>query len=96
MKATNITPIDNIGGTSLQGYINASFDELVDMFGEPHYFEPYTGDKVQCEWSFKTNNGIVFTIYDWKEYGTHPHDVTSWHIGGYDKKAELTVLELFQ
>ena len=50
---TGIYPTELISETSLQGYIHANFDELVNLFGEPHYFEPHNGDKVQCEWDFE-------------------------------------------
>ena len=91
---TGIYPTELIGGTSLHGYIHANFDELVNLFGEPHYFEPHNGDKVQCEWDFEAEDVTVFTIYDWKEYGTHPSDVREWHIGGRSAAVLLLVKSL--
>lgn len=65
-------------GTSLEGYITITYKELVDELGEPHETD---GDKSTVEWAFKTAEGVVFTIYDYKTYAT-PKGVYEWHIGG--------------
>jgi hypothetical protein len=91
---TCIFPTERIGNTSLHGYIHANFDELVNLFGWPHYFEPRNGNKVQCEWGFEAEDGTVFTIYDWKEYETHPSDISKWHIGGHSVSALLLIKDL--
>jgi hypothetical protein len=54
------------GGTCLQGYIVTTYKDLVSVFGEPTFEE---GDKVTAEWNVKID-GVVCTIYDWKEYTT--------------------------
>ena len=75
---------DAINGTSLQGYIDATFEYLLKTFGEPEYG---SGDgKVQAEWELEIN-GVVVTIYDYKEYETPMEQVTRWHIGGKDEEA---------
>lgn len=72
-------------GTSYQGRVRASYSVLVDIFGEPHELN---GDKTLAEWRFKdTETDVVFTIYDWKNYGFSRFNVTDWHIGGVDGKA---------
>jgi hypothetical protein len=44
-------------------------------------------DKVKNEWICETENGDVFTIYDWKEYRVYGDDeMIEWHIGGYSGK----------
>ena len=71
-------------GTCLQGYIDASYDYLLEMFGE---HEGASGDgKVQAEWMLKIN-GVVVTIYDWKYYDTPVERVKKWNIGGHGKEA---------
>jgi len=80
MVNKELIPTENFGGTSLMGYIRANYNDLVAVFGEPHFYEPGNNDKVQCEWDFEYN-GEVFTIYDWKEY-RDPKLVFEWHIGG--------------
>ena len=73
----------NVNGTSLQGYINESYYNLVDVFGEPTYKAEEKGgfDKVWTEWTltFKILDEdadspddweyVTATIYDWKEEG---------------------------
>lgn len=86
MKATN-----DINMTSLQGYVTITYAELVNTLGYP----PRTDmDKVTVEWAFKLPNGVVFTIYDYKEDVT-PIGVYDWHIGGRDSKAVDEVRKLF-
>lgn len=83
--------------SSLQGYIHATYDELVEAFGEPQ-FGPDTGDmddKVTCEWEIELE-GQECRIYDWKEYtGVTPRDRYEWHIGGRDRDAERLVHDAF-
>ena len=72
-----------VGGTSLQGYIKTTYDEIVEVFGEPRY----TGgdDKVTTEWDLEfevDDEYVVATIYDWK-LGKTPFGEYRWHIGGH-------------
>ena len=86
-----IHPTRNINGTSLQGYVEIKVSELIATFGEPHMTY---GDKTTMEWAFKTSDGVVFTIYDYKEDVT-PKGVYAWHIGGCDRKAVTAVAHIF-
>jgi len=95
-------------GTSLQGTLVASYDNLVEMFGEPTYTENDFGDgKVTCQWvvdyQINTEDGDsdygTFTLYDWK--GNRPYlddQEFTVHIGGKgwnDKYAALAAKEIF-
>lgn len=97
MKILNITESNRQSGSCLQGYMTASYDELVEKFGEPYKAEQQGGfDKVWTEWNlcFETDEGYVdATIYDWKENGPEAsrHGQYRWHIGGFDWKAEDAV-----
>lgn len=59
-----------------------TYEEIVRQIGEPQHIG--SGDnKVQYKWDCETEDGTLFTIYDWKEY---EHDVKDagniwWHIG---------------
>ena len=77
---------DAVNGTSLQGYIPATYDQLVERFGQPEG----GGDKTTVEWMLQFEDGTVATIYDWKEYST-PLYVYDWHIGGKSKQAVARV-----
>lgn len=71
-----------------QGYVVATYKELVDVFGPPEQGDGY---KVDAEWIIKWPNGVVATIYNWKDgknycgpEGKEVEDITNWHIGGYN------------
>jgi len=78
-------------GTSLQGYIMATYDQLVARFGQPDE----GGDKTTVEWVLAFADGTIATIYDWKEYET-PMGLYSWHIGGRSQKAVDRVTSTFK
>ena len=90
----------SITGTSLQGYIEADFDNLVKAFGEPTFDSTKgdEGDKVHTQWALEFENEegdlIVATIYDWKEDNAYNSRVGKykWHIGGnsYDAVEAVT------
>jgi hypothetical protein len=73
--------------TSLQGYMRATYNQLVSRFGEPDG----GGDKTTVEWVLKFEDGTVATIYDWKECSTPMYEY-DWHIGGKSKRA-VTLVE---
>jgi hypothetical protein len=77
----------NTDGTSFHGItIRASVDQLISAFGDPS-MEYNTGeDKVNFEWDMETDEGEVFTIYDWKEGRPLQRDqYVTWHIGSMNK-----------
>ena len=87
----------NTDGTSFHGVvIRATVNQLISAFGDPS-MEYNTGeDKVNFEWEMETNEGEVFTIYDWKEGRPLGKDeFVTWHIGSkgqitsYDAKGEV-------
>ena len=90
----------SITGTSLQGYIEATYDDLVKAFGKPTYDSTEDGesDKVHTQWALEFENEegdlIVATIYDWKEENAYNSRVGKyrWHIGGnsYDAVEAVT------
>jgi hypothetical protein len=68
-------------GTSYHGdFIKASFFQLTHLFGLPsiNSCEP----KVNYEWELQSEDGISFTLYDWKYY--RPlliEEAIEWNIG---------------
>lgn len=90
MKATN----KSTSGTSFfETVISETPANMIKCLGAPHYTG---GDKTNMEWEMETSDGIVFTIYDWKNYGgISRHQVVEWHIGGFSKEdTEKAVEEL--
>jgi hypothetical protein len=76
----------DVDGTSFHGVvIRATVDQLAKAFGEP-YDNNSGDDKVNFEWDMETDEGEVFTIYDWKEYRPLQRDeYVTWHIGAKSK-----------
>ena len=93
-------------GTSLRGKITASYDELVEVFGEPNI---EASDKVFNEGGIEFRvpvdddgmgdvddyDSIDATIYDWKENWGGASRVGDyvWHIGGHNHQAVELVYE---
>lgn len=83
---------EDVGGTSLQGYIeNISYHKLVETFGQPFGGDGY---KIDVEWAVKFSDGTVATIYNWKngpnycgEDGIDPKYIRTWNVGGHGPKA---------
>jgi hypothetical protein len=83
--------------TSLQGYVAATYDELVDVFGEPDYKSPgpdteyWSEDKVETEWEWVDEDYGKITIYDWKQFDGGRTSRSGmpyrWHIGGRSREA---------
>ncbi len=55
--------INEVNGSSLRTHIEATYQELVTLLGEP---EESDGYKVSGEWVVKDVDGNVCTLYDWK------------------------------
>lgn len=96
----NDKDIDN-SGTSLQGKIQATREELEVVFGLPMDFSFDEGDKVSTQWSIEFADGNrkaqVVTIYDWKRKAPpEMKEVISWHIGGLDQEANSEVHKAFR
>jgi len=71
-------------GTSLQGYLDITFQELFWILGEPK-----TNDKSLAHWTILGSiqgSWIVATIYD-QRTNRDVERITDWNIGGYDQKA---------
>ena len=71
-------------GTSFHSHtFSATVRDLRKALGEPYCEQNDGEDKVNFEWIMETEEGQVFTVYDWKEYRQLDEDETvEWHIGG--------------
>ena len=82
----------DVNGTSFCFNLIKDYATMVELFGEPHW--QGDGDKVRVEWCFRFEDGIVFTIYDWKEE-CPIEQVTDWHFGGlYKNNYEIAFIEI--
>jgi hypothetical protein len=78
-------PQTRINGTSLQGHLDITFQELFLTLGEPKT----TNDKSLAHWTILGSikgNWVVATIYD-NRTNRDVERITDWNIGGYDQKA---------
>lgn len=63
--------------------LKCSVNTLIEILGEPMYDGNDGEDKVNFEWEMETEDGDVFTVYDWKEYRPiSKNEIIEWHIGG--------------
>lgn len=105
MNTKTLKPTDTFpNGTSLQGYVTASYDNLVAVFGEPNQ----SGDdyKVAFEWVLESVDGEIVTIYPWKNTNLYEEGLpginhmkntnTRWHIGGKSKMVVDLVLSVIE
>lgn len=89
----------DVNMTSLCGYVETSYDRIVEVFGEPTYLGS-GDDKVDFEWNIKFDDGVVATIYNWKDYDGGYFAMSSesynWHIGGNAGIVSAYINEYFE
>lgn len=93
MKKTNLLA----NGTSFHGdTVRATVNQLTAVCGEI-LCKGDSSDKSQYDWLMETEDGQVFTVYDWKEYRNFGEDdVLEWHIGAHDSHtANIGATELY-
>ena len=76
----------NSGGTSFHGVrVKATPVELMAIASkfETDYYNGNSGDdKTNYDFTFSTDEGEPFTVYDWKEYRPlKEFETVEWHIG---------------
>lgn len=89
----------SIHGISLQGFIEKSYDELVNVFGEPSYENNNIEEKVNVSWDLEIEDYYgcinVVSIYNCKDFDGGKLCKSSrkynWHIGGHDPMAPIIV-----
>jgi len=94
MRVLKENELKGVSGSSLKGYINCVYQDLIRVLGEPTYPEASGDNKVQKEWVVKYN-GEVFTIYDWKTYDEEytMNELDEFHVGGKTDASDF-ILEL--
>ena len=69
MRSLEYSEVDLVNGTSFHGVtIKTSINKLTEVLGEPVSQDNNGTDKVNVEWDVITEDKVVGTIYDWKEY----------------------------
>lgn len=96
IKSINMRPTRrSTGGTSFHNTVfTATVADLRRILGEPAYEGNDGDDKVNFEWEMETEDGEVFTVYDWKEYRRIDEDeAIDWHIGGHSQAVTAQALK---
>ena len=77
--------------------IRTTVNKLTSALGEAQSIDNSGDDKVNFDWNCETEDGDVFTIYDWKEYRMiDVNEKIEWHIGAnsrmvsFDAQDEIT------
>lgn len=91
MQQTN----QSANGTSFHGtVIKTTVEKLRQVCGEPSYENNTGRDKANFDWVLETEDGDVFTIYDWKEYRSIDEtELIEFHIGGHGMLVTLQAKE---
>lgn len=101
LKVKQAKTFSAFNGTSLQGYIDADYKTLCKVFGK----ETNDGDgyKVDAEWLLEFSDGVVATIYNYKDgknyngrSGLAKSKITDWHVGGRSARAVANVEQMLE
>lgn len=76
---TNVSA-SRTSGSCLQGYIETTYDNIVEHLGEP---TRTFGHKTNAEWAVEFDDGLVASLYDWK-LNNLPTGLYRWHVGGHN------------
>jgi hypothetical protein len=79
--------------------IKTTVNKLTSALGEAQCIYNTGDDKSNFDWNCETEDGDVFTIYDWKEYRSiSENELIEFHIGGESKsiteKARKELLDM--
>ena len=91
-------------GTHLQGNVGATYQELVEVFGEPIRYDSdgttHMNNKTDAEWRISFEDGTVATIYNYKNglnylgaEGKRVSEISMWNVGGHSERAVFLVNE---
>ena len=74
---------------------SATVQDLRKILGIPREEQNNGKDKTNFEWVMITDDGDVFTVYDWKEYHVLDEEMEEidWHIGGHSRRVTEKALE---
>ena len=90
----------NTNGTSLQGDINISYDEICNKLGLPTKSDEY---KVDAVWEIEFSDETIGTIYNWKNgknyrgaKGIPTNQIEEWNIGGNESDIVDKIHQIFE
>ena len=72
----------------------ATVADLRKILGEPQCEQNDGSDKCNFDWTMETEDGTIFTVYDWKEYRPlEENEMIEWHVGGHSGLDTMKALE---
>ena len=87
-------------GSSLMGEIDCKYTDILLSFGLTGDTD---GNKVDAEWTILFNDGVIATLYNWKDgknyngsLGFDVEDIYDWHIGGFKKESVDKITEVIE
>jgi hypothetical protein len=91
----------NGGGSFHNTTILTTVSKLTSVLGAAQDSNNTGEDKTNFDWNCETEDGDVFSIYDWKEYRSISEDeLIEFHIGGDNKwiteQAKRELLEIIK
>lgn len=86
----------NMSGSYRVGRLEGvSADQLVKVFGKPHSGKSSDG-KTTMEWGFINQNGLVFTVYDYKNPPKSMSAPHNWSVGGIKDEHKISIQRAFK
>jgi len=96
MRKLKLDEFNKTSGTSYQGSVMTSLTSLKNILGAPSVTYADIDSKTRNEYLIEFDDGLVATIYDYKEYRAYDDDeIIEFHIGGFDKRAVNEVRRVF-
>lgn len=84
-------------GTSYRATIEASYQDLVETWGEPSKGDEY---KTEAQWIIRPTRNSVITIYNYKNSRAYDYSypeitaVREWHVGGHSANVVDRLLKM--
>lgn len=72
-----------------------SANQLIKVFGPPHS-KGSSDDKTTMEWGFINQNGLIFTVYDYKNPPKSMSAPHNWSVGGTGDKQKISIQRAFK
>jgi len=85
MRKLKLDEFNKTSGTSYQGSVMTSLSNLKNIFEAPSVTYADIDSKTRNEYLIEFDDGLVATIYDYKEYRAYDDDeILEFHIGGFN------------
>ena len=86
--------LNKMVGTHFFGsFENVSFEELVELFGNPITTED---NDIRFQWLIEFEDGLLATIYDYKQKKSIWTDPIKWSVGGHDPRVMDRIYKLIR